>query len=131
MKALLAVLLVLSTASFAAETTCKKSPALTGQCRMVKGSLGLTSGLGVTLNAEDGTKFLVKAPPDSNADIAPKVMQNWLYWQSQTNSMQTRILGTFEMCPLPAQLNPAGIKDIACVNNATRITVDKSAPSGN
>ena len=131
MKALLAVLLVLSTASFAAEITCKKSPALTGQCRMVKGSLGLTSGLGVTLNAEDGTRFLVKAPPDSNADIAPKVMQNWLYWQSQTNSMQTRILGTFEMCPLPAQVNAAGIKDFACVNNATRITVDKSAASGN
>jgi len=130
-KALLAVLLVLSTASFAAEITCKKSPALTGQCRMVKGSLGLTSGLGVTLNAEDGTRFLVKAPPDSNADIAPKVMQNWLYWQSQTNSMQTRILGTFEMCPLPAQVNAAGIKDFACVNNATRITVDKSAASGN
>lgn len=131
MKALLTVLLVLSTASFAAEITCKKSPALTGQCRMVKGSLGLTSGLGVTLNAEDGTRFLVKAPPDSNADIAPKVMQNWLYWQSQTNSMQTRILGTFEMCPLPAQVNAAGIKDFACVNNATRITVDKSAASGN
>jgi len=130
-KTLLAVLLVLSTASFAAEITCKKSPALTGQCRMVKGSLGLTSGLGVTLNAEDGTRFLVKAPPDSNADIAPKVMQNWLYWQSQTNSMQTRILGTFEMCPLPAQVNAAGIKDFACVNNATRITVDKSAASGN
>ena len=131
MKALLAGLLLLSTASFAAEITCKKSPALTGQCRMVKGSLGLTSGVGVTLNAEDGTRFLVKAPPDSNADIAPKVMQNWLYWQSQTNSMQTRILGTFEMCPLPAQVNPAGIKDFACVNNATRITVDKSAPGGN
>lgn len=129
MKALLAVLLVLSSASFAAEITCKKSPALTGQCRMVKGSLGLTSGLGVTLIAEDGTRTLIKAPPDSNADIAPKVMQNWLYWQSQTNSMQTRILGTFEMCPLPAQLNPAGIKDTACVNNATRITVDKSATS--
>jgi len=125
-KALLAIFLTMTTASFAAEITCKKSPALTGQCRMVKGSLGLTSGLGVTLNAEDGTRFLVKAPPDSNADIAPKVMQNWLYWQSQTNSMQTRILGTFEMCPLPAQVNPAGIKDFACVNNATRITVDKS-----
>lgn len=126
MKALLAIFLTLTTASFAAEITCKKSPALTGQCRMVKGSLGLTSGLGVTLNAEDGSKILIKAPPDSNADIAPKVMQNWLYWQSQTNSMQTRILGTFEICPLPTQVNAAAIKDFGCVNNATRITVDKS-----
>jgi hypothetical protein len=38
-------------AALAAEITCKKSPALTGQCRMVKGSLGLTQGLGVTLMA--------------------------------------------------------------------------------
>ena len=30
---------------------------------MVKGSLGLTQGMGVTLNAEDGTRIIVKAPP--------------------------------------------------------------------
>jgi hypothetical protein len=108
------------------EKSCKKAVTLTGACRMVKGSLGLTQGLGVTLNADDGTKILIKAPADTNADIAPNVMQNWLYWQSQTNSMQTRILGTFEVCPLPPALNPAGIKDSACINNATRITVDKS-----
>jgi hypothetical protein len=126
-KRLLAVLLVLPLAAEAAgEKTCKKSTVLTGACRMVKGSLGLTQGIGVTLNAEDGTRIIIKAPADSNADIAPKVMQNWLYWQTQTNSMKTRILGTFEICPLPSELNSAGIKDFACINNATRITQDKS-----
>ena len=67
-------------------------------------SLGLTSGIGVTLESESGTRFLIKAPPGSNADIAPVVMQNWLYWQSQTGSMK-RITGQFELwsfapCPL-------------------------------
>ena len=46
--------------------------------------------------------------------------------EKQTNSMKTRILGTFEVCPLPNELNGAGIKDFACINNATRITQDKS-----
>ena len=127
MKTLLAVLLLLPIAANAAgEKTCKKAPTLTGACHMVQGSLGLTPGLGVTLDAEDGSRIIVKAPADTNADIAPKVMQNWLYWQTQTNSMKTRILGTFEVCPLPTEPNGAAIKDFACINNATRITVDKS-----
>ena len=113
--------------ALAAEVTCKKSPALTGQCRMVKGSLGLTPGLGVTVAAEDGTKIIIKAPPDSNADIAPPVMQNWLYWQSKTGSMHTRITGTFEICPLPSQINTAGIKDYGCINRGTKIAQDKTA----
>ena len=110
----------------AAEITCRKSPALTGQCRMVKGSLGLTPGLGVTVAAEDGTKIIIKAPPDSNADIAPPVMQNWLYWQSRTGSMRTRITGTFEICPLPPQINTAGVKDYGCINRGTKIAQDKT-----
>ena len=123
-----AIIMLLPTAASAAEITCKKSPAITGQCREVKGSLGLTPGLGVTLIAEDGTKIIIKAPPDSNADIAPPVMQNWLYWQSKTGSMKTRITGAYELCPLPPQTNAAGIKDFGCINNATRITLDKTAP---
>ena len=121
-------LCLVSPAALAAEMTCKKSPALTGRCSSVKGSLGLTPGLGVTLTAEDGTRIIIKAPPDSNADIAPKVMQNWLYWQSKTGSMKTRITGAYELCPLPSAINGAGIKDFGCINNATRITVDKTAP---
>jgi hypothetical protein len=122
------MILLMPLAAQAAEITCKRSPALTGQCRMVKGSLGLTPGVGVTLVAEDGNRTLIKAPPDSNADIAPPVMQNWLYWQSKTGSMRTRIAGTFEMCPLPPSVNPAGIKDSACINRGTKITQDKSTP---
>ncbi|MDB5735746.1 MAG: hypothetical protein JWN16_2383 [Alphaproteobacteria bacterium] len=131
MKRLLAVLLLLPAIASAAETTCKKSPALTGQCRIVKGSLGLTSNIGVTLVAEDGTRFIIKAPPDSNADIALPVMQNWLYWQSKTGSMKTRINGSFEVCPLPTEINTPGIKDFGCITKGTRITEDKSAPAGN
>lgn len=131
MKTPLALLLVLPLSAYAAgEKTCKKAQTLTGACRMVKGSLGLSTGIGVTLIAEDGSRIIIKAPADTNADIAPKVMQNWLYWQSKTNSMKTRILGTFEVCPLPPELNGAGIKDFACINNATRITVDKSTIPG-
>jgi len=125
-NALVAIILLLPAAASAAETTCKKSPALTGQCRMVKGSLGLTPGLGVTLVADDGTKIIIKAPPDSNADIAPPVMQNWLYWQTRTNSMHTRITGSFELCPLPSQINAAGIKDYGCINRGTKIAQDKT-----
>src|SRR5215475_296990 len=112
----------------AAEITCKKSPALTGKCSTVKGSLGLTSGLGVTVVSEDGTRIIIKAPPDSNADIAVPVMQNWLYWQSKTGSMRTRISGTFEICPLPPSVNSAGIKDFGCINKGSRITEDKTSP---
>lgn len=133
MKALLVVFLTIPLVAMArpvrhaaVEQGCKKAPTLTGACRMVKGSLGLTSGVGVTLNAEDGTRIIIKAPAGTNADIAPKVMQNWLFWQSKTGSMQTRIEGTFEVCPLPTEINPAGLKDFACINNATRITEDKS-----
>ena len=127
-RAVTLLLCLVSPAALAAELTCKKSPALTGRCSIVKGSLGLTSGLGVTLNAEDGRRIIIKAPPDSNADIAPKVMQNWLYWQSKTGSLKTRITGAYELCPLPPQTNAAGIKDFGCINNATRITLDKTAP---
>jgi hypothetical protein len=125
-KALALVMLFLPLAASAAEITCKKSPALIGQCRMIKGSLGLTPGLGVSLIPQDGARVIIKAPPDSNADIAPPVMQNWLYWQTKTNSMKTRITGTFELCPLPAQPNTAGIKDFGCINKGSRITQDLS-----
>jgi hypothetical protein len=130
-KATIAIMLLVPLNASAAEITCKKSPALTGKCSTVKGSLGLTSGLGVTLDSEDGTRFLIKAPPDSNADIAPVVMQNWLYWQSQTNSMKTRITGSFELCPLPPAINSAGIKDFGCINKGTHITQDKASSPGN
>jgi len=121
------MLLVSSVAASAAEMTCKRSPALTGQCRMVQGSLGFTPGIGVTLVTEDGNRTIIKAPPDSNADIASDVMQNWLYWQSQTGSMKTRINGTYELCPLPAAINSAGIRDFGCINKGTRISEDKSS----
>lgn len=124
------LLCLLSSTAPAAEMTCRKSPALTGSCSAVKGSLGLTPGLGVTLISEDGTRTIIKAPPDSNADIAPVVMQNWLYWQSKTGSMKTRITGTFELCPLPPQINAVGIKDFGCINKGTRITEDKSTGLG-
>ena len=123
-----AIIMLLPMAASAAEITCKKSPALTGQCREMKGSLGLTPGLGVTLTAEDGTKIIIKAPPDSNADIAPPVMQNWLYWQSKTGSMRTRITGQFELCPLPTSVNSAGITDFGCINRGSHIAQDKSSP---
>ena len=123
-----AIVLLLPVAASAAELTCKKSPVLTGQCREVKGSLGLTPGLGVTLMAEDGTRIIIKAPPDSNADIAEPVMQNWLYWQSKTGSMKTRITGQFELCPLPPSVNSAGITDFGCINRGTHIGQDKSSP---
>lgn len=123
--ALLLTLLLIAPAQ-AAEPSCKRSTALTGQCKMVKGSLGLTRGLGVTLIQDDGTRTLIKAPPDGNADIASDVMQNWLYWQSKTGKMTTRITGTFELCPLPAQVNAAGIADFGCINRGSRITQDKS-----
>ena len=126
-KAVFAVILLFPLAASAAEITCKRSPALTGQCRMVKGSLGLTQGLGVTLMSEDGTQTLIKAPPDSNADIAPVVMQNWLYWQSKTGSMRTRITGSFELCPLPPVTISAGIRDSGCINRGSRITEDKGS----
>lgn len=127
-RVLAAIILLLPAASSAAEMTCKKSPALTGACRVIKGSLGLTPGLGVTLVAEDGARTIIKAPPGSNADIAPPVMQNWLYWQSKTGSMKTRITGSFELCPLPTSTNPAGIADFGCINKGTHITQDKSSP---
>ena len=127
-KAIATIILLLPAAAQAAEISCKKSPALTGQCRLVKGSLGLTPGLGVTLVTEDGARTIIKAPPDSNADIAPPVMQNWLYWQSKTGSMKTRITGSFEICPLPTSTNSAGITDFGCINRGTHITQDKSSP---
>ena len=126
-KAVFVVILLFPLAASAAEITCKRSPALTGQCRMIKGSLGLTQGLGVTLMSEDGTQTLIKAPPDSNADIAPVVMQNWLYWQSKTGSMRTRITGSFELCPLPPVTSSAGSKDAGCINRGNRITQDKGS----
>lgn len=124
---LAAIITFLPFAVSAAEVTCKKSPALTGQCSVVKGSLGLTSGLGVTLISEDGTRILIKAPPGTNADIAPVVMQNWLYWQSKTGSMKTRIIGAFQLCPLPAEVNGAGVRDFGCINAGSHINVDKNA----
>lgn len=131
MKKFLVLLLLVPTTAFAAETTCRKSTALTGTCAVVKGSLGMTQGVGVTLNTDDGRRILIKAPPDSNMDIAQPVMQNWLYWQSKTGSMRTRINGSFQLCPLPAQVNAAGIADFGCIQAGSRITEDKSAPVGN
>jgi hypothetical protein len=127
-KGAIAILLLLPATAQAADITCRRSPALTGECRIVKGSLGLTPGLGTILMAEDGTRILIKAPPDSDADIAPPVMQNWLYWQSKTGSMKTRITGSFELCPLPAAVNSAGITAFGCINKGTHITQDKSSP---
>ena len=126
-KAVFAVILLFPLAASAAEITCKRSPALTGQCRTVKGSLGLTPGVGVTLMSEDGSQTVIKPPPDSNADIAPVVMQNWLYWQSKTGSMKTRITGSFELCPLPPVTSSGGSRDAGCINRGSRITQDKGS----
>ena len=126
-KAVFAVILLFPFAASAAEMTCKRSPALTGQCRTVKGSLGLTPGVGATLMGEDGSQTVIKAPPNSNADIAPVVMQNWLYWQSKTGSMKTRITGSFELCPLPPVTNSGGSRDAGCINRGSRITEDKGS----
>ena len=128
-KAVVLLLCLAPPAAMGAEMTCKKSPALTGQCSTVKGSLGLTPGIGVTVISEDGSRIIIKAPPNSNADIATPVMQNWLYWQSKTGSMRTRITGTFEICPLPPAINSAGIKDFGCINKGSRISQDKSSPA--
>jgi hypothetical protein len=127
-KALVAVLLLIPAAAQAADITCRRSPALTGECRIVQGSLGLTPGVGVTLVAPDGMRTLIKPPPNSNADIAAPVMQNWLYWQTKTGSMKTRITGSFELCPLPAAGNAAGITAFGCIERGTHITQDKSSP---
>ncbi|HEX3755886.1 MAG TPA: hypothetical protein VHV26_12510 [Rhizomicrobium sp.] len=113
--------------ALAAPMTCRRSPALTGKCGMVKGSLGLTPQVGVTLDKEDGGRILIVAPPGSDADIAPDVMQNWLYWETKSGSMNTRISGTYEVCPLPAQENRAGITQSACISNGRSITEDKAA----
>jgi len=126
-KAAFAVILLFPLAASAAEMTCKRSPALTGQCRTIKGSLGLTPGVGVTLTSEDGGQTLIKAPPDSNADIAPAVMQNWLYWQTQTGSMKTRITGSYELCPLPPVTSSGTIKETGCINKGSRISQDKGS----
>ena len=128
-KAIILLLCFTSPAAMAAEMTCKKSPALTGSCSTVKGSLGFTPGLGVTLVGEDGTRTIIKAPPDSNADIATPVMQNWLYWQSKTGSLKTRLNGTYELCPLPPASNNAGITSSGCINKGTRFSEDKSSPA--
>ena len=126
-KAVFAVILLFPLAASAAEMTCKRSPALTGQCRTVRGSLGLTPGVGVTLMSEDGSQTVIKSPPDSNADIAPVVMQNWLYWQSKTGSMKTRITGSFELCPLPPVTSSGGSRDAGCINRGSRITQDRGS----
>lgn len=126
-KAVVAVILLFPLTASAAEMTCKRSPALTGQCRVIKGSLGLTPGVGVTLMSEDGSQTVIKPPPDSNADIAPVVMQNWLYWQSKTGSMKTRITGSFELCPLPPVTSSGGSRDAGCINRGSRITEDKGS----
>lgn len=126
-RAAVAAMLLVPVAASAAEVTCKRSPALTGQCREVKGSLGFTPGEGVTLIGEDGSQTMIKAPPDSNADIAIPVMQNWLYWQSQTGSMRTRITGSYELCPLPPVTLSGGSKEAGCINKGSRITQDKGS----
>lgn len=126
-RTVFALMLLSTLTANAAELTCKRNPFLTGTCQKVTGSLGLTPGLGVTLMSEDGNRTLIKAPPDSNADIAPTVMQNWLYWQTKSGSIRTRITGSFELCPLPPVVNPAGIKDTACINSGSRISQDKGS----
>jgi hypothetical protein len=125
MKSLVAIFLLLPGLALGAEPTCKKSPALTGKCSMVKGSLGLTPDVGTTLDTEDGGRILIKAPPGSNTDIATPVMQNWLYWQSKIGSIKTRMSGTYEVCPLPVEQNQAGISRFACINGGSRYTADK------
>lgn len=126
-RTVFALMLLSTMTAAAAELTCKQAPSLTGPCQKVTGSLGLTPGLGVTLMSEDGNRALIKAPPDSNADIAPAVMQNWLYWQTKSGSISTRITGSFELCPLPPVPNPAGIKETACINSGSRISQDKGS----
>jgi hypothetical protein len=121
------LLLMMTFATHAmAQATCKRSAAVTDKCSTIKGSLGLTRGVGVTLRTEDGKRYLIKAPPNSDADIPRAVMQNWLYWQSKTGRMDTRISGRYEVCPLPTQAGRAGITDFACINSGSHITADKS-----
>lgn len=112
----------------AAAPTCRNSSAVTDACTVVEGSLGLTEGVGVTLHTNDGRRILIKAPPDSNADIPRAVMQRWLYLQTHTGDMAVRLKGRYQVCPLPAMANAAGIHDTACINSASHIRADPSRP---
>lgn len=123
---MLSLLTALLTGRAGAATTCRNSPALTGACKTVEGSLGLTEGVGVTLSTKDGRRILIKAPPDSNADIPPAVMQRWLYLQTHTGNMDVRLKGRYQVCPLPHLANTAGISELACINSASHISADRT-----
>jgi hypothetical protein len=128
---LLLVMMAFATHAIAAAAACRRSHAVTGKCTLVRGSLGLTDGLGVTLMTEDGRRILIKAPPDSNADISPTVMRRWLYWKVRTHNMDARVKGRFQICPLPPVPNPAGISAVACINSGTHVVVDKTTSAIN
>lgn len=125
MRVIAAVLMLVPGFAQAAELTCKRNPSLTGKCSMVKGSLGLTREVGVTLDRDDGSRILIVAPAGSNADISTAVMQNWLYHQGRAGSIRTRMLGTYEVCPLPADSSKPNFSEFACINSGSRFTADK------
>jgi hypothetical protein len=104
----------------AADHGCQHSPDLIGKCHIVKGSLGLSRGQGVTLLGDDGNITLIRPPPGSNTDIAPKVMQNWEYWQSRTHDLSIRLQGEYRVCPLPPE---AGLEK-ACITDGRRFHAD-------
>jgi hypothetical protein len=126
MRVIAAALMLVPGFVQAAELTCKRNPSLTGKCSMVKGSLGLDREAGgVTLAREDGGRILIVAPAGSNADIATAVMQNWLYQQGKNGSIRTRMLGTYEVCPLPPDGSKPNFTEFACINSGSRFTADK------
>jgi hypothetical protein len=127
---LLLVMLAFATHAIAA-TTCRSSHAVTGKCTVVRGSLGLTDGLGVTLTTDDGQRTLIKAPPDSNADIPRAVMNRWLYWKVRTHNMNAHVKGRFQICPLPPVPNRADINNVACINSGAHIVADKTTSATN
>ena len=126
MRVLAAVLTLVPGFVQAAELTCKRNPSMTGKCSMVKGSLGLDREVGgVTLETDSGSRILITAPANSNADIATPVMQNWLYWQGKNGSIRTRMSGTYEVCPLPPDSSKPNFTEFACINSGSRFTADK------
>jgi hypothetical protein len=120
--AILAVLMA-SNAS-AADLGCKKNPNLTGQCRFVWGSLGLSADAWFTLGTDSGRTIIIRPAPHSREDISERVINRLLRAQDQTREVEVHLHGRFEICPIPPEKNNYAITQYGCVASGSHLSID-------
>lgn len=108
----------------AEELGCKGNPGLSGECYTVQGTVSLSGDSGFVLGRDDTSRALVVgAAPNSKGYWPVDLTRAMDKAQKQTGFASARVHGTYEVCPIPAEVPE---RQYVCIQSATRLRPERA-----